>query len=384
MGRVLGLVVAWSLLTASVTVAQIGEPSATPPPNLIKGVQTAVITSALADRKANEIIDAAGLAAHTVIAGTEKHFLPIVLATPQNVVLGARDLAAPELGYDIVVMTGGDSQSTVGTAGLFPETAFVDIGQPRPCVTDDGRPDPSGACTGGSEGIPFNYSNISFSVDEGAYLAGIVAASASPNDRIGIISGLADCDECRTYIEGFTLGAKSVKPAIEIELAYLADDDIVAGFGATTAGKVFAEAFINVYQPDVLFPLAGAGTAGMIEAACDANIAAIGSEIDISANYPDLEQCVYTSIVKDLDRAVHDSIVDVANDTRARERVFDLNNGGVMATEEWRQVPGLPVDLQPRLDTARQEIQVGLLDTCPTQCPMRERPVAAPSPEAGG
>jgi hypothetical protein len=52
----------------------------------------------------------------------------------------------------------------------------------------------------------------------------------------------------------------------------------------------------------------------------------------------------------------------------------------VSATEEWRQVPGLPPDLQTRIDTARQQIQAGLIDTCPTQCPTRERPEAEASP----
>ena len=387
--RVFASAAAMTLLSTSVTFGQqIGEPTGTEPPRQVKNGKTAVITSALADRKANAIINTAGREAHLAIGGQPRNFWPAedaeqegALATPQNVAFGAQDLAKEE--YDIVVLNGSDSQASVGVASSFPGTAFVDIGQTRPCVTNDGRPDPSGTCAGGSQGIPSNYSYVSFAVDQAAYLAGIVAAAASPNGRIGIISGLADCAECNTYIEGFTLGARSVKPAIEVQVAYLADDDIEAGFGAETAGKIFAEAFINVYRPDVLFPLAGTATTGMLEAACDANIVAIGSEIDMAVNYPEVQSCVYSSIVKDFDRAVRDSIIDVPNGTRERERVFDLNDGGVAATEEWRQVPGLPPDLQTRIDTARQQIQAGLIDTCPTQCPTRERPEtqASPGPE---
>jgi basic membrane lipoprotein Med (substrate-binding protein (PBP1-ABC) superfamily) len=108
----------------------------------------------------------------------------------------------------------------------------------------------------------------------------------------------------------------------------------------------------------------------------------------MSVNYPELESCVYTSIVKDLDGAVRGSIFEIACDNAnngrerecERETVFDLNNEGVVATAEWRQVPGLPPDLQTRIDTARQQIQAGLIETCPTRCPTRERPEAEASP----
>ena len=385
MVRIVILAAALALSTSSTVAAQAAEPEPTRPPDQFKGVRTAVITSALTDPLLNTQIKAAATAAHRAIGGNvKKRLWTGTLPTPRSVATAARDLA--ELGNDIVLITGGDSQRTVGQAGLWPETHFLDIGQPFPCVTQDGIPDPSGGCGGGVNALPFNYSVVTFAVDEPAYLAGVVAASASRNDRLGIISGLRDCDECNRYIEGFTLGAQSVKPGIGIELTYLADDDVEAAFGDPIIGKTFAEAFINVHQPDVLFPVAGASTRGMIEAACDAGILAVGSEGDVSTLYPQLAECILTSIDKDLQGTIRESIFGVSNETIARSVLLDLDGGGVSITDEWKQRPGLLVDLPTRFDNAQLSIQSGLLDTCPTACSDRPelapRAVGTPDPSA--
>ena len=93
----------------------------------------------------------------------------------------------------MVIISGGDSQANVGIARSFSNTVFIDLGQPLPCVTDDGQPDPSGTCEGGEFGVPSNYTAVDFAVEDGAYLAGVLAAAASRDDRLGIISGAGDC-----------------------------------------------------------------------------------------------------------------------------------------------------------------------------------------------
>jgi hypothetical protein len=37
-------------------------------------------------------------------------------------------------------------------------------------------------------------------------------------------------------------------------------------------------------------------------------------------------------------------------------------------TEEWRRVPGLPVDLADRYAAAEQEVITGQVETCPDDC----------------
>ena len=54
-----------------------------------------------------------------------------------------------------------------------------------------------------------------FQEDQAGYLAGIVAA-ASKAERIGAIGGTTLCAPCVRYIQGYELGAKSVKPDIKV------------------------------------------------------------------------------------------------------------------------------------------------------------------------
>ena len=264
-----------------------------------------------------------------------------------------------------------------GSASPVVRFGEVDVDLVQRNVTRDGRADPSGTCEGGLGALPSNYSSITFAVDEAAYLAGIIAAGASRRDRLGIISGLEDCKECRRYLEGFQLGARSAKPNIDIDIAYLADDDVEAAFGAPDIAKTFAEAFINVYRPDVLFPVAGSSGVGMIEAACDAGILAVGSDLDVAAAYPDLAECILTSVTKDMETAVRESIFSVTNAAVRREWLHDLASGGVSLTDDWRSIPGLPVDLPARYEGANERIVAGLVDTCPVECP---KPEAEPEP----
>ena len=278
----ISLAAALTLLTGSAVSAQLDEPIATAPPPQYEDLSMAIIENDLTQPAINTAVSETATFAFTEIGGTtegpkaedkkaegKKAGLDSVsLPSTEKVVLAARD--AGEKGYDLVVISGGDSQGTVGFAQAYPETFFFDIDQPLPCVTGDGRADPSGTCEGGVGALPFNYVAVDFDTDQAAYLAGVIAASASRDDILGIISGTADCPDCNRTIEGFVLGARSVKPDIEVHQAYLADEGEAVAFGDPTSAKTFAKAFIDVYQPDVILPLTGSGSRGVIEAACEA------------------------------------------------------------------------------------------------------------------
>ena len=298
---------ALTLLGSSVVSAQYGL---TPPPRY-PGVETVIVTSALDDASTNQRIEDFALEYHTDLGGknTEKKnngWFPVgPVPDTDSVVEAVLDMAAKSKG-NVIVISGGDGQSNAGIARSFPNTIFIDLGQSRPCLTADGQPDPSGTCEGGENSIPYNYAAVDFAVEDGAYLSGVLAASASRNDRLGIISGFRDCEECNRYIGGFLEGARSVDPEIEVELAYLADDE-VSGFGDPVAAKTFTKAFIDVYDPDVILPVGRGATIGMIEAACEAGKLAIGTGTDVTAAHPDLD-CVLASVTKDVERALDEAL----------------------------------------------------------------------------
>ena len=390
----ISLAAALTLLTGSAVSAQLDEPIATAPPPQFDDLTMAVIENDLTQPAINAAVTDTATFAFTEVGGLttgKKAGLDSVsLPTTEDVVLAAR--AAGEKGYDLVVISGGDSQGTVGFAQAYPETIFFDIDQPLPCVTGDGRADPSGTCEGGAGAVPFNYVAVDFDTDQAAYLAGVIAASASRDDILGIISGTADCPDCNRTIEGFVLGARSVKPDIEVQQVYLADEGEAVAFGDPTSAKTFAKAFIDVYQPDVILPLAGSGSRGIIEAACEAGILAVGADVDVSASHPELAECILTSITKDYAYAVRESVFAWANGELAPEWRLGLADGHVGVTDEWTRLAGLPVDLGERYAQAEQDVITGQVETCPVDCgapvqlgrlPAAVEARAAPSPAPG-
>lgn len=384
--KVISLAAALTLLAGGTVSAQDAEPALTPPPNRFDNVKTAIIRSELSEPSVNTAVERAAAFAHEEIGGQvdgrRGGLTSLLLPGPSAVVLAARDMA--EDNSDLVVISGGDSQASIGFASAYPNTVFLDIDQPMPCVTEDGRADPSGTCEGGTFAIPLNYSAVNFAVDEAAYLAGVIAAAASRGDSLGIISGTLDCSECNRYLQGFLLGAQSIKPEIDVEVAYLSDDDEEVAFGDPDSAKTFAKAFIDVYEPDVILPLAGRGSRGIIEAACEAGILAVGTNIDFSAAYPELADCILTSITKDIEFAVRESVFAFANEDLSAEWRLGISDGHVGVTDEWTRLPGLPVDLSERYAKAEQDILTGQVQTCPADCGTPFGPGVPEAPAVGG
>lgn len=367
MSRIIIGAAALTLLASSAVSAQ----SATPPPREYgESLRTSVITNVLDDARINNAIEETARAFHLEIGGKttgkdeQNGWLP---EPPRADSAGVTDavLKVAQEQPSVAIISGGDGQANVGVARNFDLTTFIDLGQSLPCVTEDGQPDPSGTCAGGDVAIPFNYTAVDFAVEDGAYLAGLLAAAASRNDRLGIISGAAECVECNRYIHGFVNGARSVEPEIDIQLAYLADDE-AAGFGDAASARTFTEAFLDVFQPDVLLPIGRGISTAMIEAVCAAgDVLAVGTGIDVAAANPDLAQCVLTSVSKDVARAVQESMYGFAQGDAPRTMTYDLVDGRIAV--KW-PVQSLPVDTSTRYKEAETGILTGQIDTCPGDC----------------
>jgi len=278
---------------------------------------------------------------------------------------------------NLVIVSGGDGQTDAAIARSAETSVIIDLSQPVPCLTPTGQPDPTGECAGGTGALPFTYSAVDFRVEDPAFLAGIVAARLSKSS-LGIIGGYEDCVECQRYIGGFINGARSVEPDVRIDIAYLADNE-VDGFGDLANARTFTEAFIDIYQPDVLLPVGRAATTGMIEAACDAGIWAVGTGWDVRAERPNLE-CVMASVTKDLPRAVTDAMYLYAGSGTMPVMTYDLSNAGVGLTDDWRRIATLPVETDGLYQDAELALRTGQIEACPDGCAA----VAAASAAADG
>jgi len=375
-----------SALVALIAVpvsAQDFEPLPTEPPALFPKARISANTNRYDGREINGLINRATRSAADFVNGRKARLLSI--APERTVSRAANDWALE--GWDAVVISGGFAPDTILYARNNANTSFLDIGQNVPCVTTDGIPDPSGTCAGGPSTLPFNYMAVSFAEDESGYLAGIIAAAAAHNGRIGIIGGTTRCETCNRYMQGFELGARWLRPEVEITKAFLADDDAVIGFTDEETARAYAETFIDVHQPDVLLPAARANNLVIHDAACDAGVRIVGTDIDLAARYPELAECVLTSATKPLEEAVKDAIFDFTSERMQPVKRYDLANDGVAITSEWTQVQNLPVDLPTRLQTARDEILAGTAVTCPDFCGkpkvVEPAPVADDEPDEG-
>ena len=362
-----------TLLVSSAAVAQI---DLAPPPD-VPDLATSVITSSLDDAATNRLIEASARAFHLEAGGNISNnkkngwFPQDPLPSAERITETLLDVVQDQ--PDVVVISGGDPLADVGVARNFPDTHVIDLGQAAPCVTEDGKPDPSGTCAGGVDRIPFNYTAVDFAVEDGAYLAGLLAAQASRNDRLGIISGASDCGECNRYVHGFVNGARSVKPQIAISLAYLATDE-ADGFGDAASAREFTEVFIDVRQPDVLLPIGRGATMSMVEAACDAgSVLTVGTGIDIAAADPVLAECILASITKDLAAAVTETTYAFARGEADTVVTYDLVDDRIAVT--WpRQT--LPVGTIEIFDSTKTGILTGQIETCPDDC---SAPFGAPA-----
>lgn len=264
---------------------------------------------------------------------------------------------------NLMVISGGEWQANVGIARANSGTVIVDLHQPASCLSENGQPDATGECVGA---VPSNYSAVDFAVEEGAYLAGVVAARESRDQPLGIISGYAGCVECERYVTGFVNGALSVAPDIEIIRAYLADDE-VSGFGDEASAKTYAEAFLDVYQPSVLMPVGRATNMGMVEAACEAGVMVIGTGVDIGTQRPDLD-CVMASITTDTKRAIEEAMFFFSTGENTPLTRYDINNGGVSVTDEWRLATTKRVDTNDFYLEAETALRTGQVLPCPDGC----------------
>ena len=110
-----------------------------------------------------------------------------------------------------------------------------------------------------------NYESLIFNEAQAGYLAGIVAASISESGEIAAIGGSGTIPPVVNYMRGYENGAHSVNPDANVQLKYISDDLAVA-FNDPTAGKTFADQFLQQNADvDVMFQVAGKTGNGVLQ-----------------------------------------------------------------------------------------------------------------------
>lgn len=194
---------------------------------------------------------------------------------------------------------------------------------------------------------------ITFSAQQGGYLAGIAAAMTTKTKKLGIAVS-ADDVNWFTMSGGFIAGARSVNPSIHVAVAYIG----AAAYDDSAGGKKVVQQLI-ASGDDVVFGMGDGATVGYVAAVDEANqagnavkyIADIGDVSDLVTNKDE----VLTSVLWEFDGAYTNAIKDIKGGTFATAPYnLDLKNGGIKLQET--------TDMTSAIQAATAKAQAGIED----------------------
>ncbi|MCX5423212.1 BMP family protein [Streptomyces sp. NBC_00078] len=202
-----------------------------------------------------------------------------------------------------------------------------------------------------------NVDSITFTEEQGSYLAGVAAALKTKKDHVGFIGGV-DNPLIKKFEAGYVQGVKDTNAKVKVEVQYLTHGSDLSGFSSPDKGKEAAQGQLDK-GADVIYTAAGSSGNGAIEAVNGVKGAwAIGVDSD-QYNIPGLakyKSSILTSVVKNVDVGVYDFIKSVHDGKPLTgNQVYSLGKGGVsLATSG-----GFINDIQPKLDAAKKKIVDG-------------------------
>ena len=153
-----------------------------------------------------------------------------------------------------------------------------------------------------------NVHSILFKQNQGAYLAGVLAANLTTQEGealnadeiLGFVGGM-EIPVIQDFFVGYQAGAQSVLDAPEMLEQY------ANNFGDPAIGKEIALAQYG-RGADIVFAVAGGTGQGVLEAAVEQGRLAIGVDSDQSAIYaesnPEIANRIVTSVLKNVDNAL--------------------------------------------------------------------------------
>jgi len=235
-------------------------------------------------------------------------------------------------GYSLVFGHGFEFQdAATRVAPDFPKTVFV--------------------TTSGTTAGP-NLAGMVFGFADASYLAGILAASVTKTNRLGVIGG-TELPPVVESFRAFQKGAREVNPSIEIVTSYVGNWDDVS------AGKEQALAQIS-HGVDVIFQNADAAGLGVFQAAREKkNTLVIGSNSNQNRVAPDV---TLGSVVIDLPLA----FLTIAKQLKAgtfKPGVIQLGESThvVMLVLNPSLAQRIPAAARTRIDTLQAKMLAGLL-----------------------
>jgi basic membrane protein A len=203
-------------------------------------------------------------------------------------------------GYDLILGVGLDTQMMLDLAEENPDQMF---GSPSELFADN---------------LPDNLASLLINVNKSSFLAGVVAGSLTETDKVGAVCG-GDAPGLNQFFYGFKQGVLEVNPDATVYVNYLGFD-----FSNPTLGK---ESAISLYDEgcDIIYQVAGLSGEGVLAAAAERGLYAIGVDNVQDSFYPG---SIITSVIKRVDNSTYDLINEYVNGTyQGGFRSLDLEDG---------------------------------------------------------
>ncbi|MFF4964907.1 BMP family protein [Streptomyces sp. NPDC001037] len=202
-----------------------------------------------------------------------------------------------------------------------------------------------------------NVDSITFTEEQGSYLAGVAAALKTKKDHVGFIGGV-DVPLIKKFEAGYVQGVKDTNSKIKVDTQYLSHGSDTSGFASPDKGKEAAQGMLD-NGADVIYSAAGSSGNGAIEAVNGVKGAwAIGVDSD-QYSIPGLakyKNSILTSMVKNVDLGVYDFVKSVHdNKPLTGTNTYSLSKDGVSLSTSG----GFIDDIQAKLDAAKKKIVDG-------------------------
>ena len=240
-----------------------------------------------------------------------------------------RDYASE--GFDLVIAHGSQYGSALAEiAPDFPDTSFAH-GTTVETFAD--------------EGITNVYAYEARS-EQGGYVNGVIAASLSQSNVIGVV-GPIETGDAQLYVDGFVIGAQATNPDIEVNVNYTGSfsDVALASEAASTHVNAGADALSGTAQMVV----------GAISVAEENGIPWFGTQSSQTSLAPSI---VVANQVYDWTVVIEDIMDNIAAGTLGGEAyAATLANGGLVM--DYNEDYGIPEDVMALAEETVSQIQSG-------------------------
>jgi basic membrane protein A len=264
-------------------------------------------------------------------------------------------------GTDLIVTVGfllGVDTAVAAKANPEQKFAIVDYAYPD-CFGDTAV---EGQTCGSATELP-NVLGLTFSTDQAAFLAGYAAAASSESGKVATFGGI-NIPTVSIFMKGFEAGVKYYNQQKGTNVEVLGwdtaanDGSFTGNFESTDDGRAFAESFAQE-GADIVMPVAGPvglGSAAYCKESGACKIVGVDTDWTVSASeYTDV---ILTSVLKNMDVAVFDSIKAAQDGTfQGGVYVGTLANDGVGIAD----VAGASSELTAELEAIQAQLIDGSL-----------------------